>query len=591
MTEERLQRRLAAILVSDVVGYTRMMQADEAGTLSRIKALRSKIFQPITERCGGRTFKLTGDGALVESGSAYDAVQCAIDVQDELRLVNANLLENQRVTLRIGVSLGDVIVDGDDLYGNGVNVAARMETLANPGEICISQNVHEHISKSMDATFEDLGDQSIKGLDHPVRSYRLIPKSQHDGEVSDAKLREPLTLPDKPSIAVLPFQNMSNDPEQEFLADGMAEDIITALSRYRSLFVIARNSTFAYKGQSPDLRDVSRELGVRYVLEGSIRKAGNRVRVTGQLIDGTNGSHIWAERYDRELNDIFELQDEITETIVAAIGPEIDQVERERAQRLPPDNLDAWESYQRGLWHLYRFTKKDNAEARRFFRQSAATSTTFSQPLSGITHSLYFAFMHGYADDRAATLEEAFLTGRQAVAADERDADAHFALGRILYLRRNLDSSIAEFEKAISLNPSLSHAHIGLATALLFDGRWKAAIESSDRAIRLSPHDPILWIFLVVKAVALQCSGDLDKAEEVSRLAVRLPVAEFSPLFGLASVLGQANKIQEAQEVMKDLLRLKPEATIRHMKEILPFRDPAHIGIITDGLRKAGMPE
>lgn len=279
MAEERLQRRLAAILVSDVVGYTRMMQADEAGTLSRIKALRSKVFQPITEHNRGRTFKLTGDGALVEFGSAFDAVQCAIDVQNELRLVNANLLDNQRITLRIGISLGDVIVEGDDLYGNGVNVASRMEALANPGEICISQNVHEHLSKSMDATFEDLGDQTIKGVDHPVRSYRLIPIPEHGDDVTVTKIQEPLTLPEKPSIAVLPFQNMSNDPEQEFLADGMAEDIITALSRYRSLFVIARNSTFAYKGQSPDLREVSRDLGVRYVLEGSIRKAGNRVRV------------------------------------------------------------------------------------------------------------------------------------------------------------------------------------------------------------------------------------------------------------------------------------------------------------------------
>ena len=591
MTEERLQRRLAAILVSDVVGYTRLMQADEVGTHSRLKALRAKVFNPVTDRYGGRTFKLTGDGALIEFASANDAVQCAIDVQNELRLVNANLLENQRIVVRIGISLGDVIVDGDDLYGNGVNVASRMETIAQPGEICISQNVHEHISKSMDVTLEDLGAQNIKGVDHPVRAYRLIPMADQGGGVGYVAEQKTLALPEKPSIAVLPFQNMSNDPEQEFLADGMAEDIITALARYRSLFVIARNSAFAYKGQSPDLRDVSRELGVRYVLEGSIRKAGNRVRVTGQLIDGTNGSHIWAERYDRELDDIFALQDEITERIVAAIAPEIDQAERERAQRLSPDNLDAWESYQRGLWHLYRFTKKNNTEARRLFRQSASTSTSFSQPLSGITHSLYFAFMHGYPEDRAAALEEAFLTGRQAVAADERDADAHVALGRILYLRRDLGASIAEFEAAISHNPSFSHAHLGHATALLYNGNCKESVDECDCAIRLSPHDPQLWIALTVKALALLCSGNLDGAEDVTRQAVRLPVAEFSPYYALASVLSHKGKIDEAQRAMQDLLRLKPEANIRLIEEILPFKNPADIGLVTDGLRKAGLPE
>jgi adenylate cyclase len=591
MSEERLQRRLAAILVTDVVGYTRMMQADEAGTLSRLKAFRAKFFDPVTERYNGRTFKLTGDGALIEFGSASDAVQCAIDVQNELGLVNVNLPENQRITVRIGISLGDVIVDGDDLYGNGVNVASRMETLAQAGEVCISQNVHEHISKSIDAVFEDLGDQTVKGIDHPVRCYRLIPCSKNQSDAKAAGGQKSLPLPEKSSIAVLPFQNMSNDPEQEFLADGMAEDIITALSRYRSLFVIARNSTFAYKGQSPDLRNVARELGVRYVLEGSIRKGGHRVRVTGQLIDGANGGHIWAERYDRELDDIFALQDEITEKIVAAIGPEIDQVERDRAQRLPPDNLDAWESYQRGLWHLYRFTKKDNAEARRLFRQSASTSTKFSQPLSGITHSLYFSFMHGYAEDRTATLEEAFLTGRQAVAVDDRDADAHFALGRILYLRRDLDASIAECKIAVSYNPSFSHAHIGLATATLYNGQWAESIESSDRAIRLSPHDPLLWIVLTVKALALLYSADPDQAEDVARQATRLPVAEFSPHIALASILGHRKKNDEAQRAMQDLLRIKPEATIRHVEEMLPFKNPEDIDLLTDGLRKAGMPE
>ena len=307
MTEERLQRRLAAILAADVAGYTRLMARDEAGTLSRLKTLRQEVFDPRTEAYGGRIFKNTGDGALAEFPSATDAVQAALDIQKELASRNAGLVEPERIILRIGISLGDVIVDGDDLYGNGVNVAARMESLAEAGSICVSANVYEHVAGAIDAEFEDLGEQTVKNLPRPVRCYRLAMTSApaEKAEPTAPGISQSLALPDKPSIAILPFQNMSGDPEQEFFADGMAEDIITALSRYRSLFVIARNSTFAYKGQSPDLRQVSQELGVRYVLEGSIRKAGQRIRVTAQLIDGTSGAHIWAERYDRQLDDIF----------------------------------------------------------------------------------------------------------------------------------------------------------------------------------------------------------------------------------------------------------------------------------------------
>ena len=590
MAEERMQRRLAAILVSDVVGYSGMMAADEAGTLARLKALRAEVFDPVTERHGGRIFKNTGDGALVEFGSAFDAVQAALEVQGDLGRRNASLPDSHQVLLRIGISLGDVIIDGEDLYGNGVNIAARMEALAEPGEICISTNVHEHVSNSMDVAFQDLGDQTVKGLDKPVRSYRLVPTAANQQNTADPEATAPLALPDKPSIAVLPFQNMSGDPEQEFFADGMAEDIITGLSRYRSLFVIARNSTFAYKGQSPDLRDVSRDLGVRYVLEGSIRKGGSRIRLTAQLIEGSSGNHIWAERYDRELTDIFAVQDEITETIVAAIGPEIDQVERERAQRLAPESLDAWESYQRGLWHLYRFSEEDNAEAQRLFKQTAVISPNFAPAKSGLTHALYFSFMHGYAQDRSAVLEEAFESGRQAIAFDERDADAHFALGRILQMKHELDASIAECEAAVTYNPSFAHAHLGLGTALLFAGDWTLAIESFDRAIRLSPHDPLLWIVLAAKSMALLGSKQLEEAEKTARQATRQPTAELSPYAVLAAILGQSGKDAEAQQAMADLLRIKQDISISHIEQIFPYRDKVNLEYLIEGLRKAGIP-
>ena len=398
------------------------------------------------------------------------------------------------------------------------------------------------------------------------------------------------SLPDKPSIAALPFQNKSGDAEQEFFADGMVEDIITGLSRYRSLFVIARNSTFAYKGQSPDMRDVSRDLGVKYVLEGSVRKGGSRIRVTAQLIEGATGSHIWAERYDRELTDIFALQDEITETIVAAIGPEIDQFERERATRLPPDSLDAWESYQRGLWHLYRFNQEDNAEAQRLFRLANAQSPNFSSAQSGLTHALYYSFMHGYAGDSSTILAEAYETGRAAVASDERDADAHFALGRILYLRHEHDASLSELETAVAYNPSLAHAHLGYGAALLFSGMWDRAIESLDRALRLSPHDPLIWVVNAARALMFFATKRLDEAEESARQAVRHPMAAITARIIFAATLGQLEKDEEARKVMADVLRMKPDISAEYVAQIWPFNNPVVTEYLIEGLHKAGMP-
>ncbi len=468
-------------------------------------------------------------------------------------------------------------------------MAARLEGLAEPGGICVSGGVYDQVRDRVDARFEDLGKQEVKNIDRPVRVWRWAADTPTAAPRSE-KESEPLSIPDKPSIAALPFQNTSGDPEQDFFADGMVEDIITGLSRYRSLFVIARNSTFAYKGQSPDMRDVSRDLGVKYVLEGSVRKGGSRIRVTAQLIEGATGSHIWAERYDRELDDIFALQDEITETIVAAIGPEIDQFEREQAQRLPPDSLDAWESYQRGLWHLYRFNREDNAEAQRLFRLAIAHSPNFSLAQSGLTHALYYSFMHGYAGDNSAILAEAFKTGRAAVASDERDADAHFALGRILYLRHEHDASLSELETAVAYNPSLAHAHLGYGAALLFSGMWDRAIESLDRALRLSPHDPLIWVVNAARALMFFATKRLDEAEESARQAVRHPMAAITARIILAATLGQLEKDEEARKVMADVLRMKPDISAEYVAQIWPFSDPVVTEYLIEGLHKAGMP-
>jgi adenylate cyclase len=339
MANERAQRRLAAILAADVVGYSRMMDADEAGTLTRLKVLRAELVDPMTGQFGGRVFKDIGDGVLAEFGSAVDAVQCAVEIQRELAQRNSGVPTDRRTILRIGINLGDVMIEGDDVFGGGVNVAARLEGLCEPGMVYVSGSVFDQVDGKLDVGFDDLGDQTVKNISKPVRVYRVR------GETGEAAASWDVSavaaLPDKPSIAVLPFDNLSGDPDQEYFADGMTEDIITGLSRFRSLFVIARNSSFAYKGKSPDVRDVARNLGVRYILEGSVRRGGNRIRITGQLINAETGNHLWAERYDRELENIFAVQDEVTESIVAAIAPEIGDVERERAQRKNLGNLDA----------------------------------------------------------------------------------------------------------------------------------------------------------------------------------------------------------------------------------------------------------
>ena len=343
---DKTQRRLAAILAADVAGYTRLVELDTDGTVAAWKSARDNVIKPLVDKKSGHIIKFTGDGFLVEFPSVQDAVVCAITLQEELKSSSLNF--------RIGINVGDITDDGSDVHGEGVNIAARLEALAEPGGICISGDVYNQVRNRIDAVFKDMGEQEVKHVSQPVSVYAINPAKQ---KTSDHQISPTPALPDKPSIAVLPFDNLSGDPDQEYFADGMTEDITTGLTRFRSLFVIARNSTFAYKGKSPDVREVARDLGIRYVLEGSVRRVGERIRITGQLIDAETGIHLWAERYDRELEDIFAVQDEVTEAIVAAIAPEIGDVERKRAQRKPAGNLDAWELYQRGLADYYSSTE------------------------------------------------------------------------------------------------------------------------------------------------------------------------------------------------------------------------------------------
>src|SRR5712672_1830755 len=370
MASDQTKRKLAAVLIADVAGYSRLMGADDEGTLARLKLLRRELIDPKNKQHRGRIVKTTGDGILIEFLSVVDAVRCAIEVQQGMVERNADVPQEKRIEFRVGVNLGDVMIEGRDLYGDGVNIAARLEALAEPSGICISGTVLNHARDKVSFDVEVAGEQTLKNIARPVHVYRII----IDPSQRPTKLKPEvpaLALPEKPSVAVLPFTNMSGDPEQEFVSDGIAEDVITALSRHPSLFVIARNSTFTYKGRAVAVKQVGRDLGVRYVLEGSVRKAGNRIRVTAQVVEAETGKHVWAERYDRDLAHIFALQDEITEAVTIAVAPAIADAEQHRAMRKPPGSLDAWAAYQRGLWHLEKATINDDALAERFFRQAA----------------------------------------------------------------------------------------------------------------------------------------------------------------------------------------------------------------------------
>ncbi len=584
MAEERVQRRLAAILVADVVGYSRLMEQDETGTLDRLKALRRELFEPKTKEYGGRIFKTTGDGALVEFKSAVDAVNSAVDIQQSLALRNQDEPNKQQIGLRIGISLGDVIVEGSDLYGNGVNVASRMEGLAEPGGICVSGNVHEHIGTSLDVNFEDLGEQSVKNIDRPVRCYRVHLEST-------STVEPPLPLPDKPSIAVLAFENMSGDPEQEYFADGITEDIITALSRIRQFFVIARNSTFVYKGHAVVVQTVAKELGVRYVLEGSVRKAANRVRITAQLIDGTTGNHVWAERYDRELEDIFEVQDEITTTVVGAIGPELERVEQERARVKPPENLHAWDLFQRGMWHLYRRSEEDLDIALEQFEQAIVQTPDLAVAHAGAEEACFFKISGGYSDANEEMRTKMLSFGYRAVELDDLDAFTHLALGRALNLQGENEEAIATLENAVRLNPSFASAHFALGWAMIWGGHTSQAVSHIETAMRLSPHDPAFGQFLVRLSEVNLFERRPEAAVEWARKSLRQPNTQTSRWVLFASSLAQAGQIDEAHQAVHSLLRLTPGYTIATARDIWRLADAATKEYFLDGLRKAGLPE
>ena len=432
-----MERRRVAILAADVVGYSRLVGEDEEGTLRTLSACR-EVIDGLVARHHGRVFGSAGDSVIAEFASPVEAVRCAVNIQRDLETRDAGIPENKRMRFRIGVNLGDVVVDGDDLMGEGVNVAARLEGLAEPGTVNVSGSVHEQVKNKLDVGFDFLGPQELKNIAEPVPVFRvrLEPRSPTSRSAASERSPEPLALPEKRSIVVLPFENLSGDPEQGYFSDGITEDIITELSKFRSLFVIARSSSFSFRGQSPEVKEVSRRLGVRYVVEGSVRRAGKRVRITAQLIDAVADAHLWAERYDRVLEDVFTVQDEVTEAIVAAIAPELGKAEQQLASSKKLENLNVWEVYQRGMWHLYQRTKADLAEARRLFEAALSLDPGLSLACSALVDAYYYEVVLGLADSVAENRDKALQVARRAVELDPDDAAAHCAMGKARIVRR-----------------------------------------------------------------------------------------------------------------------------------------------------------
>ncbi len=478
-------RRLAAILAADVAGYSRLIGADEGGTLQGFRAIRAELIDLKIVEHHGRLVKTTGDGFLVEFSSVVDALRCATEVQGRMAERNATVPADTRIEFRIGINVGDVVVEDGDIFGDGVNVAARLEGLAEPGGICVSALVQRDAAGKLDLAFEDLGEQTLKNIARPLQVYRVrvVGGAKYPSQPS-------LALPDKPSVAVLPFTNMSSDPEQEFFADGIAEDIITALSRYPSLFVIARNSCFTYKGRAVDVKEVGRELGVRYVLEGSLRKSSNRIRVTAQLAEAETGNHLWAERYDRDLADIFAVQDEITGAVTIAIAPAIAQAERHRAMRKPPANLDAWAAYQRGLWHLSHVSPDENVLSEKFFRQAIALDPNFSGGHIGLSYTMTDAGSTFRLLDLGEALRASEVCARRAVALDPMDPEARAALSGVFAHHGEVAAAQAEAEQALALSPNLASAHGALSATLIYSGRAREGLAAHSTCARLESAGP-----------------------------------------------------------------------------------------------------
>ncbi len=590
-------RKLVAILHADIAGYSRLMGADEEATIDRLTDYRAMV-TAATDQHGGRVVDTAGDSILAEFSSAVAVAKCALELQQQLKIRNEELPPERRLEFRMGIEIADVITRDDAVFGDGVNVAARIQALAGPGEVYVSDAVRRAVSNRLPVAFEAKGEHAVKNIAEPVKVYRLVPQgetnlSSQPERVSEDARQGQVSEMDKPAIAVLPFKNMSGEPDQEYFADGISEDIITGLSKFHWFYVIARNSSFTYKGTAIDIKKIGQELGVAYVVEGSVRRSGEHVRINAQLIDARSGMHIWAERYDRAVGDIFSVQDQISEAVVTAVAPAFVSAEARRAGRKTPENFSAWDYTARGNWHLWHRGRDEIAEARRLFTKALEIDPTTTTAMSGLAFALCWTYIFGWDEqsDTDKTRESALTIARRAVDLDDTDAWGHAILGWALFSSRQVDAAVVECERALELNPSLALAESVLSIASSWLGDNDGALRHADLARRLSPRDPgqSMWSF------ALACAefGAENYTESVkwAKLATSA-MREFPGAWRyLAASLGHLDRLEEARAAVAQLLRVMPHDNLQAVHARLPAVHPARMEQFVDGLRKAGLPE
>jgi adenylate cyclase len=579
MAEERTQRRLVAILAADVVGYSRMMGEDEAGTLAALKHRRREVLAPLVSQHGGRIFKLMGDGVLVEFPSVVDAVQCAVDVQKGMGTENAALPANKQVLLRIGINLGDVMVEGSDLYGDGVNLAARIEGLAEPGGICLSDTAHHHVAPKLPLDYHDLGEQRVKNFDKPVRVYSVGPAA------ASARSDERTPAHEKPAIVVLPFANMSGDPEQEFFADGLTEDILTELSRFRDLLVISRSTSSRYKGKPVEVKKIARELAVQYLLEGSVRKVGNRVRITVQLIDAEADRHIWADKYDRDLADIFAIQDEVTSSVVATLPGRVEVATRERSANKPTENMAAYECVLAGKLLHHRSTREDNAAALNMLERAVKLDPKYAHARAWLACTLGQAWVNGFCTDRDATWNRVLEELQTAHALDSNDSDVHRILAAVNLTRNDFDQASYHQERALALNPNDDLVVVQQGEVLTWLGRPEEGIDWIKKAMRLNPYHPERFWNHLGRAYFVA-----HRYAEAIEAFKRITAPDHTHHAFLAAAQARMGNEAEARRHAGEVLARKPDFTVESYLATVHYKRQEDLEHHRESLLKAGLP-
>jgi adenylate cyclase len=585
MATEHIRRRLAAILAADVVGYSRLMERDETATHTALTARWKEVLEPLVKQHQGRVFKRTGDGVFVEFGSAVNAVECAAALQGAMKAANEDMPEDRAIVLRVGVNLGDIMVEDSDLFGDGVNIAARLEMLADPGGVAISDSVYQHVHGRVGIDFADSGLHEVKNIERPVHIWTWSPNGRTKA-TARIIVEAPPPLPARPSIAVLPFDNMSGDPEQGYFADGITEDIITDLSKVSGLFVIARNSSFAYKGMAPDIRKVSRELGVRYVLEGSVRRAANRIRINAQMIDGTTGGHLWAERYDRGIEDIFAVQDEVTRTIVSALKVKLTPSEEARREGRAKVDPEAYDLLVRSRQTMLQLNAQASRESRGMLERVIALDPNLAAAYARLSIITFAEYVNRWNDATPENLTQAMELARKAIELDDTEAQAHISLAIALTWARRLDEAERSAERAVALDSNSADAFTALGNTRDFQGRHEDAVALYTRAHRLDPQFDMSLHFL---GRALLTLGRFDEAEIAFKRRLTLAPRSDMTRFYLACLYGRTGRHEEARRYWQETLEVNPNFSIGHLKQVLPYRDPDTLDRLVEGLRQAGI--